>query len=63
MAIEDIFIGAEMHSVTFVRDYVQFGFHCDKNDACLTAYALASVTLNGVEYSKENVDYRDALCG
>ena len=62
MAIEKV-IGAVLYSVTFIRDYIQFGFHCESNDACLTAYASPSVTLNCVEYSYENNGYRDALCG
>lgn len=62
MALDKV-IGAVLYSVTFVRDYIQFGFHCETVDACLTAYALPSVTLNGVEYSYEAIGYRDALCG
>jgi hypothetical protein len=61
VAIEKL-ISAELYSVTFVRDYIQFSFHCDKNDACLTAHSLPSVTLNDVDYSFETNGYRDALC-
>ncbi|NQX57953.1 hypothetical protein [Paenibacillus qinlingensis] len=60
---KDKVIGAELYSVTFVRDYVQFGFHCETDDACLTAYVLPKVTLRGMEYQYDNIGYRDALCG
>ncbi|SDW08597.1 hypothetical protein [Paenibacillus sp. CF384] len=62
MAIDKI-ITAEMYSVTFVRDYVQFGFHCETDDACLTAWALPTVTMKGMKYRYGNIGYRDALCG
>jgi len=63
MTINKAIIRAELYSVAFVRDYVQFGFHCETNDAGLTAYSKPLVTLNGIQYSQEDTGYRDALCG
>jgi hypothetical protein len=63
VGIDELLIGAELYCVTFVRDYVQFGFHCESKDAGLSAYALPTVTVNGIEITYEDIGYRDALCG
>ncbi|MFC3800935.1 hypothetical protein [Cohnella sp. GCM10012308] len=63
MGIEAVLIGAELFCVTFVRDYVQFGFHCKSEDASLSAYTLPKVTVKGKQYAFADIGYRDALCG
>ncbi|WP_271755151.1 hypothetical protein [Cohnella sp. JJ-181] len=61
--MDEILVGAELYCVAFVRDYVQFRFHCESEDAQLNAYALPTVMVNGTKYRFGDIGYRDALCG
>jgi hypothetical protein len=51
-------VGCVLSSVTFVADYVQFGF----NGPSLTAYTLPVVSMGSGSIKWGESGYRDALC-
>jgi hypothetical protein len=52
----------ELSSVIFIRDYLQFKFEGDTDDAILTTFTLPTLLLNGTIYNHHSIGWRDALC-
>lgn len=53
---------AEVCSVIFIRDYIQFYFEGEENNGTLTTYSLPVAIANGTYFTIDTPGYRDALC-
>ncbi|MFJ5761934.1 hypothetical protein ACIQAA_23010 [Neobacillus sp. NPDC093182] len=53
---------AEVCSVIFIRDYLQFYFEGEQTTGTLTFYTFPLLQVDGNVYESETVGYRDALC-
>jgi hypothetical protein len=53
---------AEVCSVIFIRDYIQFYFEGEENTGTLTTYSLPVAIVGGTYFAMGTSGYRDALC-
>lgn len=53
---------AEVCSVIFIRDYLQFYFEGEQNNATLTLYSMPISVVNGQYFDSSILGYRDCLC-
>lgn len=53
---------SELSSVVFIRDYVQFVFEDEQNNARLSSITLPIVIVNGLKYKDTSDGWRNALC-
>jgi hypothetical protein len=60
-SIEEI-TGAELFTVAFVLDYIQFHFQSDAIHGIVTAYTNPVVLVDGREHSNLCGAWRDAMC-
>lgn len=53
---------SEVCSVIFIRDYLQFYFEGEQNNATLTFYSLPVTVIKGEYIQNGTIGYRDSLC-
>ncbi|CEG28676.1 hypothetical protein [Bacillus sp. B-jedd] len=53
---------AEVSSVIFMRDYLQFFFEGEQGSGMLTAYVMPQLIVTGKSFDSTVPGYRDSLC-
>ncbi|WP_409271440.1 hypothetical protein V1499_18335 [Neobacillus sp. SCS-31] len=53
---------AEVSSVIFIRDYLQFFFEGERGSGMLTAYVMPHLFVTGRRFDSTVPGYRDSLC-